>query len=64
MAKKKAAKKKAASRSKKSCGCGPNAVRVSTKGKGRGYVCISKTPKTSKRNGLTYVSHPFVKGTC
>jgi hypothetical protein len=62
MAKKR--KKSGAKRSWKGCGCPASAVKVSTKGHGRGFVCISKQEKTSKRNGLTYVSHPFVKATC
>lgn len=52
------------SRSSKRCGCPPTAVRVSTKGRGRGFVCLRKSPKTTKRHGLTYVSHPFVKARC
>lgn len=48
----------------RSCGCPTTAVRVSTKGRGRGFVCLRKEPKTVRRHGLTYVSHPFVKARC
>lgn len=58
------AKRKRKRRSSRSCGCPPTAVRVSTKGRGRGFVCIRKAPKVVKRHGLTYASHPFVKARC
>lgn len=54
-------KKKSSKRSSSRCGCPTTAVRVSTKGRGRGFVCLRKAPKTVQRHGLTYVSHPFVK---
>lgn len=43
------------------CGCPSTAVKRSTKGRGRGFVCIAKKPKVTKRGGLTYMTHPFVK---
>lgn len=46
---------------RRKCGCPAGAVKVSTKGRGQGFVCISKDPKMSKRHGLTYVTHRFVK---
>lgn len=54
-------KKKRGKKRSAGCGCPSTAVRVSTKGRGRGFVCISKKPKVSKRHGLNYVTHPFVK---
>jgi hypothetical protein len=47
--------------SRAGCGCPSTAVRVSTKGRGRGFVCMAKKNKVTKRHGLTYVTHPFVK---
>jgi len=54
-------KKSRKRKSRAGCGCPSTATKVSTKGRGRGFVCIRKTPKVSKRHGLTYVTHPFVK---
>lgn len=54
--------KRKRSRSRRTCGCPSTAVKVSTKGRGKGFVCVRKTPKVTKRHGLTYVTHPFVKG--
>jgi hypothetical protein len=59
-----ARRKKKARRKGGRCGCPPTAVKVSTKGRGQGFVCLRKQPKAVKRHGLTYVSHPFVKTVC
>jgi len=59
-----AKRKRKSSRKKGRCGCPPAALKISTKGRGQGFVCVRKAPKVSKRHGLTYVSHPFVKTVC
>lgn len=57
-------KKSGRKRSWAGCGCPSGSVRLSTKGRGRGWVCMSKTPKVRKRHGLTFTFHPFVKARC
>lgn len=52
--------RKSGSSRKTGCRCPSNAVLVKTS-RGRGFVCLSKADKVSKRHGLTYVTHPFVK---
>lgn len=48
-------------RSSKSCACPRGSKKISTKGRGRGFVCQSTSPKRSKRGGKFY---PFVKASC
>lgn len=43
------------------CGCPPTAKAISTKNRGRGWVCQSKLPKINKK-GNPY--KPFVKAVC
>lgn len=46
---------------KQGCRCPSNARMVSTKGRGRGFVCQASTPKINKK-GRKY--KPFVKALC
>jgi hypothetical protein len=43
------------------CGCPSGSTKISTKNRGRGWVCQAKTPKINKR-GAKY--KPFVKASC
>lgn len=44
------------------CGCPSGSNKVSTRGRGRGWVCQSRTPKRSRTGRL--IKKPFVKATC
>lgn len=64
MAKKR--KKGRRSRSRKSwsgCGCPSGATKVSTKGHGRGWVCVKKVTTRSRMGGQVTVPR-FVKASC
>lgn len=43
------------------CGCPSGSRKISTKGRGRGWVCQSTSYKRNKRGGRF---KPFVKATC
>lgn len=45
----------------KDCGCPANAKKISTKGRGRGFVCQAQSYKVNKK-GRRY--KPFVKAVC
>jgi hypothetical protein len=45
-----------------SCHCPSGAKMLSTRGRGRGFVCQSGTPKTFNRRGRRYkIRKPFVR---
>lgn len=60
------AKKKSRSRSSwKSCGCPSGSTRHSTKGHGRGWVCIKKVKGIRRAQPSRVVTHTrFVKAKC
>jgi len=64
--KKKKSKKKSAP--KVGCRCPAGSLRIATvsKHKKRGFVCasIAERRKKSRKTGLTYGMHPFVKKIC
>jgi hypothetical protein len=47
------------------CACPTGARSVSTKGRGRGFVCQATKSKTVKKHGRTWlIKKPFVKAIC
>ena len=56
--------RKAKVRGMSGCGCPSGSFPISTKGRGRGWVCQSKTFRILKKRGRKWKLKPFVKAIC
>jgi hypothetical protein len=56
--------RKAKARGMSGCGCPSGSFPISTKGRGRGWVCQSKTFRVIKKRGRQWKLKPFVKAIC